>query len=161
MHFRLPEARRTTFRASVLDLTFQSDVHSELLWWLVLWLWRRVPGISNHLSHHLSVPALILWAPPDKSTPAQLVPNCQRGAHQALSQPQAWAPSVVQLRHVCSLPGVSEVYILNELCHLTTVLSSTKSLVLGLPIRLHLVVRDLSRIVAHQQGQHLVIQSHP
>ena len=129
MHLRLPETCRTTFRTPVLDLTFQSDVHSTYLRRFVLVMSRRIPRFTIHISQHLPVPALLLWAPPDGSTPA----NSCRSANvvlvscQALSQPQAYG-------HVCSLPGVLEVYNLSRLCHLSLVRSSTKSLVWGLPI---------------------------
>ena len=50
------------------------------------------------------------------------------------------APSVVQLQHVCNLPGSCAVCHLSELCNLTTVTSSTKPRARCLPIRLHLTV---------------------
>ena len=70
MHLRLPETCRTTFRTTVLDLTFQSDVHSSHLWSLVRRLWRRVPGITNPSQSAFPVPSLFLWAPLDGSTQA-------------------------------------------------------------------------------------------
>ena len=44
------------------------------------------------------------------------------------------ADELIQLGHVCSLPGVPEVYNISNFCHLSLVRSSTKSLVWGLPI---------------------------
>ena len=55
MHLRIPEACRTTFRSLVLDLTFQSDVHSTYLRRVCL---GDVP--SNFTVHHSSQSALYM-----------------------------------------------------------------------------------------------------
>ena len=77
MHLRLPETCRTTFCASVLDLTFQRDVHSTHLRCLVF-RWHRIPRFTFLFSQHLPLPALLLWAPPAGSHTCGLLPKCQR-----------------------------------------------------------------------------------
>ena len=99
MHLLLPETCRTAFRATMLDLTFHSDVRSAHLWRLLSRLWRRIPRITIHLSQHLSVPSLVLWSSPDGSTPPHSCrcSNVVIVLSQAFAQPQALVPSVVQL----------------------------------------------------------------
>ena len=55
MHLCMPEACRATFCSSVIDLTFQSDVHSTYLRRFVLVMCRRIPRFTIHLSQHFPV----------------------------------------------------------------------------------------------------------
>ena len=82
MHLRLLETCRTTFCATLLDLTFQSDVHSAHLWCLVFRLWCRVPGISsNHLSQRLSFcPRVASLGASRCFDTCELLPKCRRSA---------------------------------------------------------------------------------
>ena len=82
--FASPETCRTTFRSPVLDLTFQSDVHSTYLKRLVLVMSRRIPRFTIHFSQHLPVPALFLLGASRWIDTCELLLKSPRGAHLTL-----------------------------------------------------------------------------
>ena len=152
----MPEACWTPLRASILNLTIQSDVHHPRRLWLLLRLRRRIPWFTIHFSQHLPVPALLLWAPPDGSTPAdsgKMYPRCVRltsGSFPATDPGSIGRPTSACPQLSGDLRSVQP--------------QQTLPPVLGTVVRegSHMGSSHLTqpRTVPHQKWQHLVVQSH-